>query len=300
MSIRRRVSLFIASVLLLLTLAPLAAQDKAANTPALFLLKTDKTVMYFFGSVHVGSADMYPLPAAVLKAFAASANLVVEVNVRDVTPGEVMGLLQKKMSYKSPDSLEKHLSAESLGQLKAILERFGLPYDRFLLFKPVVIDSILTEYGAIDLGYNAKDGIDLYFMDAAAGKKKTILQLESLAEQMDTLSRIPDDAQSLMLSTTLNEFASLKEDLDALTAAWKKGDMDACAKIEDAEFSRSPALEGVRALLLDERNDRMKKRLLEMIAKGGSYFVVIGAGHFAGKNNLIDLIVKEGFSVTRQ
>jgi uncharacterized protein YbaP (TraB family) len=285
----------------LLVLAPVAAQDEApaANTPALFRLSSGKTVMYFFGSVHVGSADMYPLPEAVAKAFAGSDNLVVEVNVQDVSPAQVMDLFNKKLSYPATDSLEKHLTPEYRDKLKALLEGYGLPWERFVRFKPAVIMSILTEFGAAGLGYRPEDGIDLYFMKEAGAKKKKVLQLESFAEQVEMLAGIPEEGQDLMLASSIDDMATLKEDLAVVVDVWKKGDLDGCYALEEKGLVDVPALASVFKVLVTDRNKTMEQRLKTLIAKGGTYFVVVGAAHFAGPGNIVELLREDGFTVTR-
>jgi uncharacterized protein YbaP (TraB family) len=299
---RRRHQIFpiIAATLFLLSLTPLAAQAKVENRPTLFKLRTEKTVMYFFGSVHIGRSDMYPLPEAVQKAFAASDNLVVEADILDAVPGEVMSLYRNKLSYRSPDSLDRHLDAEHLDKLQKALGRFGLPYERIAAFKPILVDSILSEYGAANLGYSPRDGIDLFFMRAAKEKKKRVLELETLAEQVEALGRIPEQAQIQLLAASLDELDTMKDDLLALIEAWRKGDLDACYAMEEKEILNVPGLESVFPILITERNRTMEKRIKAMIDRGGAYFVVVGTGHFAGPESVIDLLRKEGFTVTRE
>ncbi|MBN2354292.1 MAG: TraB/GumN family protein [Spirochaetales bacterium] len=297
---RQRILLCIA--LCLFALAPLAAQEKPAApaaTPALFRLEAEKTVMYFFGSVHVGSPDMYPLPAAVMDAFAASDSLVVEVNVKAVPPGAAAGAFRDKLSYPASDSIEKHLSAEYREKLKAVLESFGLPYERFTSFKPALIDSLLTQLGAASLGYDPGSGIDVFFIDQAGEKTMPVLEIESFDEQVDMLRSIPEEAQIAMLAADLDGLPDLEKDLADIVAVWKKGDLDACYALEEKNLLDKPGLESVFTLLVTDRNKLMAERLKAMIKKGGKYFVVVGTSHLAGPGSVIELLRGYGYEVTR-
>jgi uncharacterized protein YbaP (TraB family) len=68
----------------------------------------------------------------------------------------------------------------------------------------------------------------------------------------------------------------------------------------EAQYEETPGLRPVYTILVSERNKKMKERLGDLLKKGGKYFVVVGAGHFAGAGSIIDLFEKEGFSITRQ
>jgi uncharacterized protein YbaP (TraB family) len=52
-------------------------------------------------------------------------------------------------------------------------------------------------------------------------------------------------------------------------------------------------------VLVTDRNKTMEQRLKTLIAKGGTYFVVVGAAHFAGPGNIVELLREDGFTVTR-
>jgi uncharacterized protein YbaP (TraB family) len=299
---RKRIAFFIALCLSLLALSPLPAQEKPAAppaSPALFRLETEKTVMYFFGSVHVGSADMYPLPEAVRDAFSASDSLVVEVNVKAVPPGAAAGAFRDKLSYQAPDTIEKHLSPEYRDKLEAVFESFGLPSERFASFKPVFIDSLLTQLGAAALGYDPQRGIDVFFIDQAGEKAMPVLELESFDEQVDMLRSIPEETQIAMLAADLDGLPDLEKDLAEIVAVWRKGDLDACYALEEKNLLDKPGLDSAFTLLVTDRNKLMAKRLKAMIEKGGKYFVVVGTGHLAGPGSVIELLRELGYEVTR-
>jgi uncharacterized protein YbaP (TraB family) len=201
------------------SLAAACAQERAGQTPALYKLETEKAVMYFFGSIHVGTADMFPLNEKIQKAFAESDNLVVEVNILNESASEMISLFRKMLMYGKGESLDNQLSSQEREKLIHIMKDFGLPYQTYKMFKPVVIDTLLTDKMAQSLGYKPENGIDLYFLNAAGKAGKMIIELESLEEQIAAIGSIPDDAQLLMLLGTVNQQEESAQELEALVEA---------------------------------------------------------------------------------
>ena len=292
------VQCFMIALLFLLSQLTVHAQTPAA--PALFKLESGKTVMYFFGSIHVGTADMYPLNEKVVEAFKRSDALVIELNQLEINSGELMKVIQEKLMYPTGDSLDKHLQPEYLEKLKKILPGYGLQFEAIQLFKPATVDLIVSQVSAQALGYKEEYGIDMHFLTLANRMEKTILQLENVNEQMEAFFRIPMEVQVLMLTTTIDQQDTIKSDLISLVSSWKKGDLDQMYSIIEEQYIKIPEMMPAFVSLVSERNLKMKDRLVEMIKKGGKYFVVIGAGHFAGPDNIIEMLKKEGYTVTRQ
>ena len=50
--------------------------------------------------------------------------------------------------------------------------------------------------------------------------------------------------------------------------------------------------------LIDERNLRMRDRLLPILEKGDA-FVAVGAMHLSGETGLVELLRQSGYTVTR-
>src|SRR3972149_3734915 len=120
MTVQRIGRRIFALVLLLIAVSGISAQEGAEPRPALFKFESDNTVMYFFGSIHLGSPDLYPLDDKILAAFGASDNLVVELNILESDTAELVALFQKYLMYGKGDSLSNHLSAAYVEKLKAV------------------------------------------------------------------------------------------------------------------------------------------------------------------------------------
>src|SRR5688572_17338730 len=97
----------VAALLLVWTAADVAAQRPSGDADGrLFLWKaTSKTnTVYLLGSIHVATEDMYPLPDEILKAFAASKALAVEVDLTKVDPAAMQTVMMEKGVYPPGDT----------------------------------------------------------------------------------------------------------------------------------------------------------------------------------------------------
>ena len=281
-------------------LFPAAAQESSALTPALLTLQKGNTVIHVFGSIHVGSGDMYPLPSAVEEAFAEADTLVVELDALEVSSLKAAGIMRKKLGYPRGDSLDKHLPEETYAALQAACKDFGLPLSAVRIFKPTVADMLITQMAAARAGYDGQNGIDVYFLRKAREAGKTIAPLETLEEQLDALARIPDHAQVIMLSRSLEDLGMLTTDLEKLVDVWRRGDLEACYAIEEKDLIDAPGLKPVYDILIAERNRTMAERLEKLTAGGGTFFVVAGVGHFAGPDSVIEILRQGDFTVERR
>ena len=77
--------------------------------PGLWEITVGENKSYLFGSIHVGSDDLYPLPQAVEEAFAKSKTFVIEANLASISQLHLMTFLECNGIYPDGDRLENHL-----------------------------------------------------------------------------------------------------------------------------------------------------------------------------------------------
>ena len=83
--------------------------------------------------------------------------------------------------------------------------------------------------------------------------------------------------------------------MDRLVGSWKRGDAAALNKlvIED-ELAKNPEYGELFERMFDDRNHDMTEKILALQREGGTYFVVVGAGHLVGKEGIIALLARQG------
>ena len=78
--------------------------------------------------------------------------------------------------------------------------------------------------------------------------------------------------------------------------AWSHGDVEGIAKTFDRDFSTSPPLQQA---LIHQRNANWSKWIEQRMAQPGAVMVAVGAGHLAGKDSVLEMLKKDGYSVRR-
>lgn len=285
----RRLSILV----LTLVLTGTGRADETVKPDRLFLweVKSDTSTVYLLGSIHAVNRDLYPLDERITKAFAESDALVVEANVAGPEAIAAAVTMMSKAMYPADDSLEKHVSKEVLNETVNRMTKLGLPLDPNR-FKPWFLSITITMAELAKAGILAQHGIDLHFLQKAAGKKE-ILELESIDFQANLLDSFNDTEQELFLKQTLHEVEKIGPQTKDIIAAWKKGDTGAVDKLLTEAVREMPEIKPVHKRVIDDRNIAMAEKVEGYLATDKTYFVVVGAAHLVGETGLVNLLGKK-------
>jgi uncharacterized protein YbaP (TraB family) len=271
-----------------------AAQGKCFMWEA----KSASSTVYLCGSVHLAAPDLYPLDPAIENAFAKSDALVVEVHLSPAVQQKAMTLIMQKGLYEADDSLNAHLSSAAQAKLGSFLRTIELDPATFTRTKPWYVGMMLVIREAQRLGYSQELGIDKHFVTKATGIK-TILELETIEEQVNLLSSGTDKEQELALMEGLDQLPTIEEQLKIMMTAWKTGDASSMATVINENLPKHPDLNTQRKRLLDDRNVKMANIIKGYMKKKKTYFVVVGSAHLVGENGIVRLLQKNNYSVTQ-
>ncbi|MBI3772039.1 MAG: TraB/GumN family protein [Gammaproteobacteria bacterium] len=279
------------------TAAPAVATDK--NRTLFWRLDRGQTRFYLLGSIHFGRAEMYPLPAPIMQAFAAADALVVEINMTAIDPFQVAQLFAVSGMYPPGESLRQHLDEVSWQRLVKAMAKLGAPEQLVTMQKPWLAALTLESLSIKQAGYNEELGVDLYFLNQAAGKKK-IIELESAAKQAELLAGLSETAQLAMLRDSLRVMDDSKEYYQRMLSAWSQGNGAALEDLMDESFGVTAGEKEIETVLMTARNKGMTEGLERLAKQGGTYFVVLGAGHFVGHDGIVEQLKQKGFAVQQQ
>jgi uncharacterized protein len=278
--------------------AALLAQDTARPRQPLPLWKaTDgKSASYLFGSIHAGTASLYPLPKVVEDAFAASGTLIVEVDLNRMDMQKMAAALMREGMYPAGDNLWKHVSAETRQAVEAYCEKNGLAAGAAVRMKPWMLAMTLAALPLQKLGMDPQLGLDVHFLEAAKHGKR-VEQLETAEWQMALFSSLAADTQEKVLAAAVQPGKDAKAELEEVLAAWSSGD---AARI-DATMSKSASgpPEAWRKLR-EDRNPHMADAVEQCLKKGSTCFLVVGAAHLVGKEGVAAILQQRGYRVEQQ
>lgn len=290
--------LWIAAVWLASAAGPPAAAQ--GNTPLLWEVTSKSTTVYLLGTIHVGSASMYPLPPAVENAYGRSQVLALEADPGDPT---ALMMAMGTVMYQPPETLERNVPPALFQEVREALSPSGLPIELAQGMKPYMVSMTLTMMEAARLGFDASLGVDLHLVNRARRDGKRIVELESMAFQLAMLDGMPKDTQLAMLESTVRgiKSGSLKRDLETMIDAWRTGNAE---KMDDAatrEMKAMPARASreLQDTLFDRRNRAMADKIVQMLNGSEVVLVGVGAGHLTGGTGLVALLKARGFPVRR-
>ncbi|MGE5839813.1 MAG: TraB/GumN family protein [Deltaproteobacteria bacterium] len=261
----------------------------------LWKVQSSRSTVYLLGSIHFLKEDVYPLNQTIEKVYESADKLVVEADINDLGNLDLK-MLADRAFYKNDDHVEKHVSAETYRLIQNESKTLGMPIELLRMQKPWFLALSFQAMELLRLGYSPQHGVDYHFLTKAQGKKR-ILELESLEEQLNLLSGFSDREQEQFLIYTLETLSSLDRQVENMVRAWKSGNAQAMESALAAALPPDASLEPIVRKLFDERNLKMTSKIEGYLNVGGSYFVIVGAGHLIGKKGIVELLKNKGYTI---
>lgn len=269
------------------------------KTQRLFWKITSPTTeVYFVGSIHVATKDMYPLPPEIEAAYKQSANLVVEADVTKVDQTTLALLLMQQGMYGQGDSLDKHISPEAMKKLEMFCADNQMSPAILKMMKPPLVATTVEALVMQKMGLNPEDGIDMHFLTLAdEAKDKKVVELESADAQLKLLFGVDDKLAEKWLVETMKD--NSKAELDKMVKAWQEGDVKTVEAMVIEDKKNDPDEQKLNDLMIYKRNDDMTKKIDEMLHGKDKVFVVVGAAHLVGEKGVLKQLEAKGYKVER-
>ncbi len=276
------------------------AQSTAAPLPdaepAMWVVKDADTTIYLFGTFHAldGKRDWFN--DEVKAAFDASHDVVLEIITPD-NPAEMLPSL-KKFAFTAPGtpSLTSKLSPAGRKLLAAALVKNKVPITALDRFKPFFASVTLATMQFGSMGMGADRGAEAVIKQAAKGTAKELDAVETVDQQFAMLDALPEAEQLRILEDTLKDDGSANKEIATMLGAWYRGDAKTVAGAIQKSDKDSPQL---YRIMFTERNAKWAQWVDQRLARPGTVFMAVGAGHLAGNRSLVSLLKQEGHRVTR-
>ncbi|MBN8815409.1 MAG: TraB/GumN family protein [Sphingomonas sp.] len=262
--------------------------------PALWVVKDRDTTIYLFGTVHLLKPGLSWFDEAVKKAFDSSDELVLEMVQPD--PAAMQALVMTKGFTASGPTLPERLPAEDRPIYLKALADLGLPSALFDRAQPWLVATNLSLIPLMKLGYDAASGPESVLTAAATSSKKPITGLETPDQQIGYLAGLSEPTQVAFLESTLKDLPKTGETMDKMVGAWSRGDPATLGELMNDGVKDTPEL--AKTLLYD-RNARWAQWIKARMAKPGTVFIAVGAGHLAGQRSVIEQLKALKLTATR-
>ncbi len=280
------------SCFFLLLFLPGALWAQTASQPAFWEVKQGEATVYLLGSMHFGHANFYPLPQALEEAFDRSSVLTVEVDVLHVSPTEAMQAIFKYGGLAPGQTLAQQVSPQTYQALRQQAVKSQLPVEAFDRFQPWYVALMLVEAEIRKTELQQQLGVDLHFLQRAAGKE--VRELETLDSQLSLFGGFSAAEQEQFLLQTLGDLQNSQTYLMEMAAAWRAGDLGVLEQTLITPFRSNPETKALFDRIFTQRNRQMADRVLAYLKGRQTVFFVVGVGHMVGDDGIIALLEQKG------
>jgi uncharacterized protein len=271
------------------------AQDSKENNTLLWKISGNGIAKpsYLFGTVHMICKDDAFLSKNLTNAIENADKVYLELDMDNLF--EMIGAMMK-MKMNNDTTLADLLTPEEYKLAKKYFEEkvTMLPFSVLETYKPLVASSLLMESSMV---CDAQVAMEQLVMEEAKKNGKQVDGLETMEYQMSIFDSIPYkvQAQELLRSiSTGDKESDGDKEFKELMKAYKDQDLK---KLGEMITKSEQGMMQYEDILLTNRNHNWVVKLKKLFPNK-SLVVAVGAGHLPGDKGLINLLRKEGYTVT--
>jgi len=270
----------------------------AANENALLWKVTGndlKETSYVFGTIHMIGKEDFFLTKSMKTAFAASEKVVFEINMEEMSDMSVLLKLMGKITMEGGKTLKDLVSDEDYKLVKEHFDGLGLPLMFLEKMKPLFLSTFASgDVAPGDLQSGELKSYEMEFMEMAQKTNKEMDGLETIEFQLSMFDSIPYEAQAEMLVDAIKGGDEGDDQFKQMVDLYKQQALPALYQMIEGDTEGVGEFED---LLLVGRNKNWIP-LMEGMMKVKPTFFAVGAGHLGGKNGVVALLRKQGYTVT--
>jgi len=276
---------------LLIGLQSSAQTSKLSNS--LFWEITGKDLTkpsYLFGTYHFAGKD-----------FLDSMHNVNKLDASDMVIGELLftdNLLAKKLSkymLMNGNTLDKILTEQEYKLVGDYLIKIAkVDINNLKYLNPMAVKVMILQFTSPVTFSKENTAIDAYFQEYGNLHNKAVIGLETIEEQGKILFGASIERQKKQLLDNVLNYEKYKKQVEEGFEAFKAQDLN---KIEKSFQETDEFTPEEFEVLLKNRNIAWIKKL-PLLIKNKSAFIAVGVGHLVGEWGLINLLQKEGYTVT--
>ena len=246
-----------------------------------------KQPSYLFGTFHILCKDDIQFSTNLQTALKASNQVYFEMDLDD--PKNTLGGMFF-MNMKDKTLADLYTVEELQKVTKFYKDSLKMNLSYFNKMKPMMLAALL--YPRM-MPCKTPSGVEIELMTIAKKEKKEIFGFETIEFQSSIFDSIPYGVQAKDLLKNIDSMNKYKVYFNKMVQTYKNQQTDSLvAIVNDKTFSDGENNDA----LLKNRNLNWVKQLNTILPKT-NIFMAVGAAHLFGKDGLIDLLRKDGFTV---
>lgn len=247
------------------------------------------TTSYIYGTMHLIEKDYYHFTDKMTKEIESSEAIIMEVGGMP-NPLETLSLMQLDTG-----DIRSIFSDE---EMRVIVEFF----DKRLHTDPEIFWATYGEMKpffilqAVSQNYfeGETESYDLDIMALAGQNDIPLIGLETMEEQLGFFEAIPSEAMNAMILESIEEYDSEKKGTEKMMKIYAEQKVD---KLIPMIKKQSPEFIEFGDVFLYNRNKAWIPKIMKEISDK-KCFIAVGAAHLFGEGGVIDLLEKEGLTLT--
>jgi uncharacterized protein YbaP (TraB family) len=177
------------------------------------------------------------------------------------------------------------------------LAALGVPEGAFNGFEPWFVSLSLVQSATARLNLDAANGPETILRRAAQARNMTLGELETMDFQIRMLDSVPDESQLRGLKEMIANPESAVATLRPMLEAWSRGDENGLAAITMEQAGNDDR--AFYDIVFTNRNATWAGWLQERLARPGTVFVAVGAGHLVGGSSVQAHLARRGITSAR-
>ena len=263
---------------------------------SLWELHGKHNTVYLLGSIHVLRPNDYPLAPVVLDAYTHAGSLLMEVNLEEINSQQVQAEMIASATLSEGKTLPEVLGKQRYERATALAHEIGVELSTFDQFAPWFAAEAISELQLTQLGFQPENGVEMYFLGRAHTDGKSVGGLETVHDQISVFQNMSLGAQAEYLLSSLEQAHDLPKEVDSMVGAWQHGDTRWFESELKSDLGHDPAL---YQSVLGARNRKWVPKIEALLNSDKNYLVIVGTGHLAGQDSVIDLLRKDGIVATQ-
>jgi uncharacterized protein YbaP (TraB family) len=267
---------------------------------------------YLYGTVHVPDPRVLEIPDVVRRALNASDVFTAEIPLDASTQASLLGkimlppgqdlrkILGEDVFARMIRVIGKTLGTSAMPGLAEMLGTTLSPMKPWAAMSQIELLEFVPDIAA---GRQPLDAT-LYGIASKAGKE--LGALESVDDQINVFEGFTNEEQVRMLVATLDDIEKPRPNglspAQELVNLYLAGDLNQLEVEANKQQPQDAALsKKMTARVVDDRNTKMSAKIAELCSRkpARSYFIAVGALHYAGQTGIITQLTKKGFKITR-
>lgn len=255
---------------------------------------------YLAGSIHTAKKENYPLPAAYMKCYKKVDKIVFELQENFDTLEQKIFRYAEKDRLMPGQYLDHYLDSASIDALRGLFDEEKL--DRYFQYNGWLLNMAIAGSRSKLVGYDPKLAVDKYFHKLAEKDGKKIIGLDQIETQLKLFEfEAPVELQVKIIERAIQAMGSQASAEIPLYESYFDCDLSRF----ETEFLKTydfdnPQVVNIYNRVFTDRNTNWVETLEQLAAEDpGTYFVLVGAGHYFGPNNIRTLLEEKGYVVVK-